>query len=101
VQDRSGNLAIFDDLGCMRVHTRTNAFELAGVFVRSFRTRGWVGGAAAWVVESRAFPSPMGYGVAAFEDERSAREEAARHPDAKVRPLTEYLSSSSLLSGGM
>jgi copper chaperone NosL len=101
LHDRSGNVAVFDDAGCLRAYVSQRPFEIEGVFARSFRSRAWVRGDRAWVVESRALSSPMGHGVAAFEDEASARDEAARHPDGKARSLAEYLSSSSLLSGGL
>jgi copper chaperone NosL len=103
LQDRTGNLAVFDDAGCLRAYVAHRPFEIAGVFARSYRSRGWVAGDRAWVVESRELPSPMGHGVAAFEDEATAREEAARHADGKARSLADYLSSSpfsALISGG-
>jgi copper chaperone NosL len=101
LHNRSGDVAHFDDTGCLRAFVSQRPFEIEGVFVRSFRSRAWVRGDRAWVVESRAFPSPMDHAVAAFDDEASARDEASRHPDGKARSLVEYLSSSSLVSGGL
>ncbi len=100
LEDRSGNVAAFDDVGCLRAFVAHRPYELEGVFARSFATRAWVRGDRAWVVESRAFASPMDHGVAAFADEASARTEAARHAGAVAHPLAEYLSSSPLMSGG-
>lgn len=96
LQDRSGQVAPFDDLGCLRAYVTNRPFELVGVFARSFDGHAWIRGDAAWVVESHELASPMAYGVAAFADEAAARREAARHAGATVRTLARYLSSPSL-----
>lgn len=93
LHDRSAPVALFDDVGCLRAFVVERSYALEGVFVRSFDTRGWISGEHAWVVESGELRSPMGYGVAAFADEASARREANRHRDARARSLSDFLVS--------
>lgn len=79
---------LFDDLGCLLRRVEAAAPDLKGVYVRSYRGREWIRGDRAFVVESRAIRSPMGFGLAGFADRESARAEAALHPDSKVLDLS-------------
>ncbi len=97
---RRGEAEQFDDLGCLVASHRGESLDLQGVFVRGFATGEWIRGDRAWVLSASDVPSPMGYGLAVFPDEASARAEAARHSASSVAPLERALSGRSLLSKG-
>lgn len=100
LQPRQGEAEQFDDLGCLVARHRGETLDLQGVFVRAFPTGAWIRGDRVWVLSAGDVRSPMGYGLAGFADEPSARTEAARHPGSSVASLEQTLSGRPLISKG-
>jgi len=79
---KNGDVKKFDDIGCMaRYMSRKKVTEaqLSGLFVHDLPSGRWLPLERATLVQSR-FPTPMRYGVIAFE-----RPEAARRLDTKYQ----------------
>jgi copper chaperone NosL len=89
VQDRSGRVSHFDDLGCLLEHARKGPVELEGAFVRDLRSGSWVAGPRAFILRSDALRSPMGSGLAALATREEGQAEAARHRGAKLMRLSD------------
>ena len=94
-----GAVKFFDDLGCLLKHRRGAAPDPSGVFVLTGEPTRWTRGKGAWVVRADDFPSPMGYGLAAFPARQAAEAEAARHAGAAAVPLAQLLSAGALTTG--
>ncbi len=76
--DAEGAVYKFDDLACMLRFRRQRRPHVAAGYVMDFQRARWIEAARAHVVQSAAFQTPMGGGMAAFED----RAAAARHAGA-------------------
>ncbi len=75
----SGSVHFFDDIGCLGQWVTTNANELtesAGIFVIDYITGEWLDATEAHFVLSENLPTPMSYGLAAFQSSASAQRES-------------------------
>jgi copper chaperone NosL len=69
----------FDDIGCMARWTAENEPpEDAGWFVMDYDTHGWLDARSAYYVHSDRLPTPMSYGLAAFQTRAQAQATASR-----------------------
>ena len=77
--DLKGNAHKFDDIGGMLVyHMDHPESQVRAYFVHDFNTQAWLRGETAMYVRSPQIQSPMNDGIAAFADQASAKEFAAR-----------------------
>jgi len=79
---KNGDVKKFDDIGCMASYLsrkKVGDAQLKGLFVHDLSSGRWLPLEQATLVKSK-FPTPMRYGVIAFE-----RPEAARRLDAKYQ----------------
>jgi copper chaperone NosL len=64
----SGTIHYFDDIGCMsRWITDNHPPDSAGLFVTDYDSGAWLDARGAHYVQSNSLPTPMKYGLAAFE----------------------------------
>jgi copper chaperone NosL len=89
IRDARGNLARYDDLGCLlgalrEAHTQTQAW------VEDHRSRALVPLLSAALVAGGSVRTPMGHGIVAFADAQDARA-FAEERGARVVPLEELL----------
>jgi hypothetical protein len=91
LRTRDGGVKFYDDLGCLLAARRGAALDPAGVFALPQPDGSWTRANAAFVVQSSSFPTPMGYGFAAFPTRAAADAEAARHTGASALALAELL----------
>lgn len=71
---------LFDDNGEFLKYYQVHDGSYAAMWVHDFNDESWVKAQDAWYLESRELTtSPMGWGVAAFKDEASARAAAETH----------------------
>ena len=73
---QDGEARKFDDIGCMiqfssGVESKGN--KILGKYVRDYNTGDWIDATKAYFVWSKDIITPMGYGLAAFKDQESAR----------------------------
>ena len=72
--DKEGNEYKFDDIGCMRLFIEKNK-EIPLVFwVHDFGSEEWIDADKAFFTHSPKLMTPMGYGIAAFSNEDSAKQ---------------------------
>jgi nitrous oxide reductase accessory protein NosL len=70
----SNEWILFDDVGEFLKYIQTRSTEFEVMWVHDFNDESWVEAQDAWYLESRELTtSPMGWGVATFKDEESAR----------------------------
>jgi nitrous oxide reductase accessory protein NosL len=70
----SNEWILFDDVGEFLKYIQTRSTEFEVMWVHDFNDESWVEAKDAWYLESRELTtSPMGWGVATFKDEESAR----------------------------
>jgi nitrous oxide reductase accessory protein NosL len=70
----SSEWILFDDVGEFLKYIQTRSTEFEVMWVHDFNDESWVEAQDAWYLESRELTtSPMGWGVATFKDEESAR----------------------------
>jgi copper chaperone NosL len=82
----SGAVHFFDDIGCLGQWVKINEPpESAGMFVIDYITGEWLDAAEAHYVLSESLPTPMGYGLAAFQSSASAQGEAEKLSGQVVR----------------
>lgn len=87
----SGAVYYFDDIGCLARWTAENEVsQTAGWFVMDYETRHWLDARIAYYVRSDRFPTPMSYGLAAFET-RDHAGAAANRLDGEVIEWTDVL----------
>ncbi len=80
----AGSVYYFDDIGCMVRWISDNQLpETAGLFVTDYDNRSWLDARMAFYVRSNKLPTPMQYGLAAFETRAKART-AAKRLDGEV-----------------
>jgi copper chaperone NosL len=96
-RSREGAVEFFDDLGCLLTHRRGAALDPLGVFAATGEDGAWTRGDRAYLVHSRDFASPMGYGLKAFASRGAAEAEAAQH--APVVPLINLLDEGAPVPG--
>ena len=83
----NGESRKFDDIGNMLVyHSQHPEPGVRAWFVHAYRTEEWLRGETAFYVRSTAIKSPMGHGIAAFNDQAAA-EELAAGLNAEVLPF--------------
>lgn len=87
---RDGEVAFFDDLGCLLGRPASERDPL-GTFVRAFDREAWVPGEQGFVMRDPGLASPMGHGLAVFATREAAEAEAARHPGAVVTTLSQTI----------
>lgn len=74
-----GTVHYFDDIGCMARWTVENEpLESAGWFVTDYDTHTWLDARTAYYVRSSQLPTPMSYGLAAFQTRAQAQSTAKR-----------------------
>jgi copper chaperone NosL len=76
-----GEARKFDDIGCM-IHFHSGeerkGDRILAQYVRDYHTGDWIDATKAYFVWSKDIITPMGYGLAAFKDEKSARRLAGK-----------------------
>ncbi|BDG62204.1 nitrous oxide reductase accessory protein NosL [Caldinitratiruptor microaerophilus] len=75
---KSGEARLFDDLGDMLVYEKKDDQEPIAYYVHDVRSRKWIPAEAAYYVRGESVKSPMGWNIAAFENEAEAREFAEK-----------------------
>jgi copper chaperone NosL len=66
-REPGGNVAVFDDIGCMlKLKQRENPPAGTAFFVQDYSAESWLDAVSAHYVSSTAIKSPMAYGLAAF-----------------------------------
>ncbi len=71
---------LFDDNGEFLKYVQTHDGSYDAMWVHDFNDESWVKAEDAWYLESRELTtSPMGWGVASFKDQESARTAADTH----------------------
>jgi len=86
---QDGVMSKFDDAGGMfNFHAKHPELEVRAWFVHDYHTEEWTRGETAFFVKSPDVQSPMGYGIAAFND-RGAAEAFARTVAAAVLTFDE------------
>jgi copper chaperone NosL len=75
----TGEVRRFDDIGGMLVHDLEKGEEVHIYWVHDFNTEEWVDADQAVFVVNRGLGTPMGWGIAAFEDMNSAETYVAEH----------------------
>jgi len=75
---KSGEVRLFDDIGDMLVYEKKDDQEPIAYYVHDFRSRKWIPAEAAYYVRGESVKSPMGWNIAAFENEAEAREFAEK-----------------------
>lgn len=68
-----GSSLVFDDIGDLLAYQRAHAPEWVVVWVHDYETEEWLRAEEAWYLLGGEVHSPMGWGIAAFADEESAR----------------------------
>jgi copper chaperone NosL len=69
----SGSVDFFDDIGCLAEWViEHQPPESAGLFVVDFRSGEWLDAKAAYYIRAEKLPTPMSFGLAAFQSEASA-----------------------------
>ncbi len=74
----------FDDLGCMLHYTsegeggQSERGDIITYYVKDYTSGEWIDGASAYYVRSESIKTPMGHGIIAASNEKSARELAER-----------------------
>lgn len=70
-----GHVEFFDDIGCLaRWVARRRPPASTGLFVMDYRETGWLRAEEAAYVVSKRLPTPMSYGIAAFESRSAAHD---------------------------
>lgn len=91
----AGSVYYFDDIGCMGRWISDNQLpETAGLFVTDYDTRSWLDARMVFYVRSNKLPTPMQYGLAAFET-RAKAETAAKRLDGEVLAWQQVLEGKS------
>jgi copper chaperone NosL len=81
-----GRVETFDDIGCLATWVReTEPPRTAGLFVHDYASGAWLDAREAYFVRSEKLSTPMGSGLAAFEDPSAAREAATRWEGSVLR----------------
>lgn len=75
---KSGEARLFDDIGDMLVYEKEHGEAVVAYYVHDFRSRKWIPAEAAYYVRGDSVKSPMGWNIAAFENEAEAREFAEK-----------------------
>jgi copper chaperone NosL len=84
-----GVMSLFDDTGDMLIfHAKHPELEVRAWFVHDYDTEEWIRGESAFFVKSPGVHSPMGHGIAAFED-RGAAEALAQPMTASILTFDE------------
>lgn len=79
-----GAVYSFDDIGCMAHWTMENELpENTAWFVTDYDTQAWLDAKTAYYVRSSQLPTPMSYGLAAFQT-RAQAEAAAKRLEGEV-----------------
>lgn len=70
---------IFDDIGDMFAYLHEEGAELniVSTFVHDYHSKAWIDAEEATFVKADNLQTPMGYGLAAFENQAEARSQAA------------------------
>jgi copper chaperone NosL len=76
-----GEARKFDDIGCM-IHfaygEESKGEKILAKYVRDYNTGNWIDANEAYFVWSKDIVTPMGYGLAAFKDDETARRLAGK-----------------------
>jgi len=75
---RNGELLKYDDLGCLLEDYNSLRDKVHRVWVHKYKGEGWLDATRAWFVQSKSIFSPMGYGIAAFDDQSDAQKLAKK-----------------------
>jgi copper chaperone NosL len=89
---KSGEVRKYDDLGCLLKEYSSEAHR---VWVYRYNGEGWLDATQAWFVQSPSIQSPMGSGIAAFENKSDA-EKLASETKGKVLSFDQLLKSGGL-----
>ena len=65
---KDGITYFFDDIGCVALWLKTRTIEDATIITKTLDTHNWVDVSKAWY--TRTASSPMGYGMAAYENQK-------------------------------
>lgn len=86
-----GKTLSFCDIGDMLSHYKNAKTKPENAYVKDYRSNSWIEAASAYYVKSFAFRTPMGWGIAAFKDEKDAAQAG--------KPMT-FQEALSALGGG-
>lgn len=73
-----GTPKLYDDIGCMLIDYEEQKDQLGAAYVRDYHTKEWIELKEATFVQYNNIPTPMSYGIIAFE----AREDAEQFQGA-------------------
>jgi len=65
---------LFCDIGDMLVHIKSYAEKTKNIYVRDYSTGVWIDGRKALYVLNKEIVTPMSWGIAAFQEEKAARQ---------------------------
>ena len=68
-----GEAILFDDIGELLKYRQAHPQQYRELYVNDYAAKEWLTAERAWYLLSPAIRSPMGWGLAAFADEASAR----------------------------
>ena len=85
-----GEARLFDDIGDMLLYHKKHQEKVQVFYVRDYDRKSWLKAEAATFVLSPQIQSPMGWGLAAFED-RARAEAFAREVKGEVLSFQELL----------
>lgn len=69
-----GQTRRFDDIGCFLQYHKKHQESVAYFWVTDFNTQKWINANKAFFVKSDSIQTPMGFGIIAFENEKTARD---------------------------
>lgn len=81
----NGDYEMFDDLGClMQYYNKMNKDDLGEAFIKDANDKEWLNVEKSAFVLDEKIPTPMSYGVIAFEDEVAAKAYVEKEGSGKV-----------------
>lgn len=79
---------VFDDIGCMVRHMKSNRATPAHSWVHDFPSNTWTRSDSATYVYARGIATPMNYGYVAFRDRTAAERFAGSHGGRVIADFT-------------
>jgi copper chaperone NosL len=64
----------FDDIGCLLLYQKEHDEDVAHFWVKDFNTQKWLKADNALFISSDSIQTPMGFGIIAFENEKTVRD---------------------------
>lgn len=86
-----GDARRFDDIGGMLAYISEESEDVASYWVHDFATGEWIRAEGAYFVVDSDLMTPMGFGIAAFENEEQAQALAHDQEGVMIMPFAELL----------